>query len=78
MQAKVPMPTQSRQLSKPESILIRGEGVEPLAPGIWIVHGQGNSIVFEIDQGLVIVDAGPGGRVGQCPLFLRYPGRAAR
>ena len=63
MQSKVPVPIQPRQPRRPESILVRGEGVEPLAHGIWILHGQGNSIVFEIDQGLVMVDAGPGGRV---------------
>lgn len=45
------------------SFLITCEGTEPLAPGIWILRGQGNSIVFAVEVGLVIVDAGPGGRV---------------
>ena len=63
MEADALPPTQPRKPPRPESILVRGEGVEPLAPGIWNLHGQGNSIVFEIDQGLVMVDAGPGGRV---------------
>ena len=40
-----------------------GTGIEPIEPGVWILHGQGQSMVFETDDGLVIVDAGPGGRV---------------
>lgn len=43
--------------------LITGQGSEAVAPGVWILRGQGNSIVFELDVGLVLVDAGPGGRV---------------
>ncbi len=44
------------------AFLITGEGTEPVAPGVWILRGQGNSIVFELGEGLVLVDAGPGGR----------------
>ncbi len=44
-------------------ILVSGEGSEPVAPGVWILHGQGNSVVFELDAGLVLIDSGPGGRV---------------
>lgn len=40
-----------------------GEGVEPLAPGVWLLHGQGQSFVAETSVGLVVVDAGPGGKV---------------
>jgi alkyl sulfatase BDS1-like metallo-beta-lactamase superfamily hydrolase len=40
-----------------------GEGVEPVAPGIWLLHGQGQSFVAETSAGLVVVDAGPGGKV---------------
>jgi alkyl sulfatase BDS1-like metallo-beta-lactamase superfamily hydrolase len=47
----------------PDAFLITGEGTEVVAPGVWILRGQGNSIVFELDAGLVIVDSGPGGRV---------------
>ena len=47
----------------PEAFLITGEGTELVAAGVWILRGQGNSIVFEIDAGLVVVDSGPGGRV---------------
>ena len=45
------------------AILIYDEGTEVVAPGIWILRGQGNSMVFELDVGLVIVDTGPGSRV---------------
>lgn len=40
-----------------------GEGVDPVAPGIWLLHGQGQSFVVETSAGLVVVDAGPGGKV---------------
>lgn len=49
--------------SKADHFLISGEGMEPVAPGVWILHGQGNSAVFELADGVVIVDSGPGGRV---------------
>ncbi len=40
-----------------------GEGAQPVAPGIWLLHGQGQSFVAETSAGLVVVDAGPGGKV---------------
>lgn len=40
-----------------------GEGCESVAPGIWLLHGQGQSFVAETSVGLVVVDAGPGGKV---------------
>lgn len=40
-----------------------GEGAEAVAPGIWLLHGQGQSFVAETSAGLVVVDAGPGGKV---------------
>lgn len=46
-----------------DAFLITGQGTVPVAPGVWILRGQGNSIVFELEVGLVLVDAGPGGRV---------------
>lgn len=46
-----------------DHFLVTAEGIEPVAPGVWILHGQGHSMVFELDVGLVVVDAGPGGRV---------------
>ena len=48
---------------KDDAHLVRGEGIEVVAPGVWILQGQGNSLVVELDAGLVIVDSGPGGRV---------------
>lgn len=40
-----------------------GEGSESVAPGIWLLHGQGQSFVAETSVGLVVADAGPGGKV---------------
>lgn len=40
-----------------------GEGVESVAAGIWLLHGQGQSLVAETSAGLVVIDAGPGGEV---------------
>lgn len=40
-----------------------GEGFESVAHGIWLLHGQGQSFVAETSVGLVVVDAGPGGKV---------------
>jgi len=40
-----------------------GDGAEQVAPGIWVLHGQGQSFVAETSAGLVVVDAGPGGKV---------------
>ncbi len=45
------------------AFLITGEGLQPIAEGLWKLHGQGHSFVAETDAGLVVVDAGPGGRV---------------
>lgn len=55
--AQAPVPTGDDGM-----FLITGQGIVPVAPGVWILRGQGNSIVFELDAGLVLVDAGPGGR----------------
>lgn len=46
-----------------DDFLITGEGLRPVAEGLWVLHGQGHSFVAETDRGLVVVDAGPGGRV---------------
>jgi alkyl sulfatase BDS1-like metallo-beta-lactamase superfamily hydrolase len=43
--------------------LVTGTGIEPVAAGVWLLKGQGQSFVAEIDEGLVVVDSGPGGRV---------------
>lgn len=49
--------------STSDAFLITGEGVEAVAPGLWIVRGQGNTFVAEVDAGLVVIDSGPGGKV---------------
>lgn len=43
--------------------LVTGTGIVPVAEGVWLLRGQGQSFVAETDTGLVVVDAGPGGRV---------------
>jgi len=57
-----PDPTPA-SLAKDDSFLVRGEGIEAVTPGVWLLHGQGNSLVVELDAGLVVIDSGPGGRV---------------
>ena len=54
------------ELKDPEAgkaFLITGEGMREVAPGLWVLHGQGQSFVAQIDGGLLLVDTGPGGRV---------------
>lgn len=46
-------------------LLIVGTGSETVAPGLHILRGQGQSFVAETDAGLVVIDAGPGGKVTQ-------------
>lgn len=46
-----------------DAFLITGEGLQVIAPGLWVLHGQGNSFVAQVDAGLVVVDSGPGGSV---------------
>lgn len=45
------------------AFLITGKGSRAVGPGLWILYGQGNTFVAEVEQGLVLVDAGPGGQV---------------
>lgn len=45
-----------------DAFLITGQGTREVAPGLWVLHGQGQSFVAELGAGLVLVDAGPGGR----------------
>ncbi|MGO4332065.1 alkyl sulfatase dimerization domain-containing protein [Cupriavidus sp. 2TAF22] len=43
--------------------LITGTGCEAIADGVWLLHGQGQSFVADIGGALLLVDAGPGGKV---------------
>ncbi|MBX3620028.1 MAG: MBL fold metallo-hydrolase [Rhizobacter sp.] len=52
--------TPSREERSP---LVSGQGIERVAEGLYLLHGQGQSFVAETDVGLVVVDAGPGGSV---------------
>lgn len=45
------------------SALVTGTGCEAVAEGVWLLHGQGQSFVADVGGGLLIVDAGPGGKV---------------
>ena len=33
-----------------------------VAPGVWVLQGQGNALAIETEAGVVLVDSGPGGR----------------
>ncbi|MCT9810667.1 MBL fold metallo-hydrolase [Acidovorax sp. Be4] len=48
--------------SDEKSPLRTGSGAQAIAPGLWVLHGQGQSFVAETSAGLVVVDAGPGGK----------------
>ncbi|MHA7682574.1 alkyl sulfatase dimerization domain-containing protein [Cupriavidus sp. PET2-C1] len=45
------------------SALVTGTGCEAVAEGVWLLHGQGQSFVADVGGGLLVVDAGPGGKV---------------
>lgn len=49
--------------STSDGFLITGSGARTVAPGLWVLHGQGNSFCASTSAGLVLVDAGPGGQV---------------
>ncbi|MGH6625668.1 MAG: alkyl sulfatase dimerization domain-containing protein [Burkholderiaceae bacterium] len=49
--------------AQPQSPLRTGTGAAAIGPGLWVLHGQGQSFVAETSAGLVVVDAGPGGKV---------------
>lgn len=44
-------------------LLSVGEGTETIGDGLHLLRGQGHSFVAEVNEGLVLVDAGPGGSV---------------
>lgn len=43
--------------------LVTGKGIDTIADGIWLLHGQGQTFVADVGGGLLVVDSGPGGRV---------------
>ena len=57
------MSDESTTDKKPSSMLGRYVAPRTVAEGIHIVSTQGNGVVIETGSGLVIVDAGPGGRI---------------
>lgn len=48
--------------SDEKSPLRTGVGAQAIAPGLWVLHGQGQSFAAETSAGLVVIDAGPGGK----------------
>ncbi|GAA5236232.1 MBL fold metallo-hydrolase [Verticiella sediminum] len=45
------------------AFLVTKEGLESVADGIHVLHGQGQSLVVELPDSLLLVDTGPGGKV---------------
>lgn len=45
------------------SALVTGSGIERAGDGVWLLHGQGQSFVADVGNGLLVVDSGPGGRI---------------
>ena len=43
--------------------LITGKGIDRIAEGVWLLHGQGQTFVADVGNGLLVVDSGPGGSV---------------
>lgn len=54
-------PTRAAPADKP--FLIVGEGSDTVGEGLHLLRGQGHAFAAETDVGLVVVDAGPGGKV---------------
>lgn len=44
-------------------VLMVRRPAEPIADGVWTLGGQGNSLLVDHGEGLLLVDAGPGGDV---------------
>lgn len=56
--------TESSSLASNEKSPLRtGAGAQAIAPGLWVLHGQGQSFVAETSAGLVVIGAGSGGKV---------------
>lgn len=43
--------------------LITGKGIDTIADGVWLLHGQGQTFVADVGGGLLVIDSGPGGHV---------------
>ena len=46
-------------------LVSNGPSIQTVREGVHLLRGQGNSFVVELDEGLVLVDAGPGGKVSK-------------
>ncbi|ARU04275.1 alkyl sulfatase [Comamonas serinivorans] len=55
--------TPVREPREDSPLVGKGPRIEAVDTGLHVLRGQGNSFVIELDEGLVIVDAGPGGKV---------------
>ena len=45
------------------NILMMKKAWAEWAPGVWTLGGQGNSLAVSTGEGIVLVDAGPGGEI---------------
>jgi len=63
--------TEQKEKDQPEIVsdflLAQKESV-PVAEGIYLVGGQGNSVLVETERGLILTDSGPGGKVTRAML----------
>lgn len=50
-------------MSGAEIRMMVDRGADPVADGIWTLGGQGNSMLVDHGEGLLLVDAGPGGEI---------------
>lgn len=55
--------SESGQALADKPFLIVGQGSETVGEGLHLLRGQGHAFAAETDAGLVLVDAGPGGKV---------------
>jgi len=58
--------TQQQENETPEIVsdfLLAGKDSMPVAEGVHLVSGQGNSVLVETERGLILTDSGPGGKV---------------
>ncbi|MFT5014711.1 MAG: alkyl sulfatase BDS1-like metallo-beta-lactamase superfamily hydrolase [Planctomycetaceae bacterium] len=48
-----------------QGMLSGAEGFREVKPGIYILPAQGNALAIETDEGLVVIDSGPGGKASR-------------